>query len=763
MLEFNLDAKEIDLNMVHPKVRLILEQIVIPRIRNSYSVDFSIQAIHTSFANFATYARLCYIPSSGNSRNFKMTTYYAMSFLGSGKGKDFITDMIENELFDGLSIGLEKLLEQKAYTSNMRTKDEIDTWLAEGITSYGTPYSKKEYNEDVKTKFMPTTSVEMGLRFGQATTEGLAYARTRVKKIDIGSPYLKIPEFSSALSQATTKEMFTSLIELWEDGNMSAKTTKGSLLPSCKNIPILFNAYTDPSKIINDTKKQKSLVDEFSSGMGRRTFVVYPEESDFIKKDSKPIHGIPDNVKDEITKPIMDGIKKFFNMFDSHNWTKPFQYFSPEAIDYMDRVGEICLKEEEKLRGLITDGELANIVSLCAKIEKLASLYAFIEGKLEISVDDCKYATYWATYTSKYLGKISRVLTPPERLFKIMDRRQDWISGFEIEQAGIFEASFDFNKKLDSTLQNLSQYCSMNNSELVVSQRDGGIIMRTRKIPLVNPDKLVTSYMMGDFDDIKKQSIGWKRAEFKWDEMYKFFCGDSQGAILASEIPEDESRSDDNSSGKIQFIALDFDDGKLEWDDIENRFGNYTFFAYQSRNHQKVKYKGSDNEQKACDRFRVILLLERELVLNKTQYSSMYKRIRSVIAPESDESTSNISRLFFNSPNSEFIYNDGVPFKAHLFMDESKTEKVYSQNTKLDGSGLKDYFISEIDIVNIRRTGGVNLLVKACYATKDAMNMANKEEAKAWIIELSKLIFDSYWDRHNLDKEVLGCLEKVWN
>jgi hypothetical protein len=40
--------------------------------------------------------------------------------------------------------------------------------------------------------------------------------------------------------------------------------------------------------------------------------------------------------------------------------------------------------------------------------------------------------------------------------------------------------------------------------------------------------------------------------------------------------------------------------------------------------------------------------------------------------------------------------------------------------------------------------------------------MRTKQEAKEWIQELSKLIFDDYWKRHNLEKEVLGVLDKVY-
>ena len=752
--EFKLDEKKINLNYVNPIVRDILERVVIPRSRNQYNVDFAIQAIHTSLAHFCTTARLAYVPSGSNSRNFKMTTYYAMSFLSSGKGKDFITDLIENELFENLSVGFDKLIKQRAIQYNEMTAYNMEEWLLNGVTDEGVPYNKKKYNEDLKTAFMPTNIEEIGLRFGQATPEGLAYARTRIKKVDIGSPSLKIPEFSSALSSPDLKSLFTSLIELWENGNMSAKTTKGSLLPNCTNIPILFNAYTDPSKIMNDVRKQTGLVDEFSSGMGRRTFVVYPEEEDFIKKRGKALSEIPQDVIDDITKPIMTNIKKFFNMNNLDTWQKPIQRFSEEAIDYMDRVNDDCQRYEEEHRGRVTDGELANIVSMGAKIEKLASIYAFIEGRLEISIDDCKQATYWSSYTSKYLGKISRVLTPPERLFNMMSRKNDWVSGIEIEQAGIFDKSFDFNKKLDSTLQNLSQYCSINNTDLIVSQRDGGTIIKAKKIPLVDRDKMTTSSMMGSHEYIKKTSTGWDRSKFKFDDLHKFMCGEKEGAITSCEF-KDGIRNDENATGRIQFLALDFDDG-LSWEDGLERFENYDFFAYQTRSHQK------DKNGVKCDRFRIILLLERELVLDRQKYSAMYKKVQTILAPESDKSCSNIGRIFFNSPNSEFVYNDGVPFKAHLFLEESKTEKVYSAKTKLDGSGLKDYFMSEIDIVNSSRTGGVNLLVRASYATKDPMNMSGKEEAKAWIVELSKLIFDDYWKRHNLDKEVMGVLEKVW-
>jgi len=756
--EFKLikqNNEKLDLDLVNPIVRNILENVVIPRSRNAYNLDFGVQAIHTSLANFAVMARLHYIPSAGNIKNTKMTTYYAMSFLSSGRGKDFVSDLIENELFADLSKGFDNLVNIKALSYNQTMRESMDNWIENGFNNKNEPYGKKEYAEDVKTKFMPTTVSDLGLRFGEATPEGLAYARSRVKYIDVGSPSLKIPEFSMALSSTNIGTLFTSLIELWENGNMSAKTTKNALLPMCNEVPILFNAYTDPSKILNDEKMQSMLVNNFSSGLGRRTFVVYPEEEDFIRKTTPPVKSIDKEIIDGITKPIMQNIKVFFNMNNIDTWKRPVQYFNDKASDYMNKVSDLCYEKDIELRGKITDGELANISSLVAKIEKLASLYAFIEGRVEINVDDCRYATYWSTYTSSYLGKISRVLTSPERLFNLMYRKNDWVSGIEIEQAGIFKNSFDFNKSLDNTLQNLSQYCSVKNTDLIVSNRDGGAILRVKKIPLVDPDKLVTSSMVGSHDSIKLMADGWTKSEFKFDNLYKFLCGEKECAITACEL-KDGKRLDDSATGRIQFIALDFDDG-LTWEDGMKRFENYTYFAYQSRNHQKEK------NGKICDRYRVILLLERELSLNKQQYANMYKKVLAILAPEADHSCTNIGRIFFSSVNSDFVYNDGKPFKAHLFLDENKTEKVYSARTKLDGSGLKDYFLSEIDVVNTQRTGGINLLARACYATRDPMKMSGKEEAKAWIIALSKLIFDAYWQKHNLEKEVLGILDKVWN
>jgi hypothetical protein len=68
---------------------------------------------------------------------------------------------------------------------------------------------------------------------------------------------------------------------------------------------------------------------------------------------------------------------------------------------------------------------------------------------------------------------------------------------------------------------------------------------------------------------------------------------------------------------------------------------------------------------------------------------------------------------------------------------------------------LRDY-----DIAN--RTGGISLLVRAAYATKDEMGMRSEGEATAWIKELGKLIFDGYWQYHNLSKEVLPIIKKIY-
>ena len=759
---FDTSDKSANTAKLNHYVRDILEKVVIPRSQYRYSVDLAVQAIHTALAHLATTGRVTYIPSQGNSKSQKMVTYYSLSFVPSGEGKDFTRDLVEKELFAKLYKAISGVVTFKAIEYNKAKSAQLLEWFEQGHDDNYGAYNKIMYNQDIKNKMMATDIGDLGLEFGEATPEAIASVRLKINNIDMGSPVLVIPEFASALNSQYIKQAFLALIELWESGNLEAKTTKYDNIRKINHVPILFNAYTDPSKIMEDEKKQKLLVDEFAGGLGRRSFVVYPDLSDFVRKEERPVSDIGDEAINSITNPILRNIKSFFNFSGNNigsytqeaNWKKPMLEFSDEAKEMCYHFYNFCKMKSDEIDGKVTNGEKATVTGLPSKAEKLAALYAFIDGRTTIEIKDMQEAIYWCSYTAKYVSKISKIMTPTERLFNMLKARGDWVQAYEIESAGIFDNRFKLSAKIDDTVPQLSQVCSAYSYELFVGEVDGGHKLKVSKIDEPNMSKI--EFSINDYDwqsnvDASGRVIynsktvdNWRYASFPFSRLNEMFCGDDAFIWSATQFI-DGHRSDDTAIGAVDLLVFDIDnkeDGNyLPIEEAQMRYKDYEYLLYSTKSHSE------DNH-----RYRIIFVPERRVNLSPDDYSRMMKTMREVFIPEADPACNNISRLYTNNPNGECYHNQGKRVKAHYFeRGESKVTKYVGG--KATSGGLVKWFLEE---ANNSNKGRNNTLAR--YAFMLADEGFGYDDVAEKVISLNDLL-DSPLDSKELNSTILKSLK----
>lgn len=725
-------------------VNKIMNEIVIPKSTRAVSEDMIIQNINFFFANIATTFRATYYQAN-NSRNEKMITYYGMTIAPSNSGKSHTFTILKNDVFGWFTHSQEERYAIGAKKYNDSVVKEIQAKLAEGYDEYGFAYKEKDAKPDMKSRFLSTDYNCSGLYVDDMTIEGVASSRAKIANMPLFGHTVVMDEMSSMFTSKNINDISKALLSIWEDGNLDVKSTKYDQVGTAKNIPLCFLGYTAEGKLFTDKKDHSGLVKMLSLGLARRTHVVYATWDDF--SDEKILE--VDEAREEIVREVGWKIRENINSLDRK---KPLE-FDADAKDRMRSYSNECVERSRRLH-MTTEIYVDAFAGMGAKAEKLSALYAFIDGRNLITLDDVEEAIAWTEHLIYNIEIVSKVRTPSERIFYDLYRAKDWVSAYLIEQRDFFPSNGNFQRQLDDSLPNLSQIASAKNCELIVSEIDGGKRLKISQIEMVDNDAIELSYKVADWDNYAHFADGFKHATVKFDELDEFMCGEYRACVVPSKL-KDGIRKDSNTYGSIHMLILDFDEG-LSWEDAEDKFQDYNFFMYETKSHQ------TDKGGKVCDRFRIMFPLERTIKLSTDKYKRMMKNILAVFAPEADRSCINPSQLFANNPDANYIYNYGKQFPAHHFIETNQNEVVYRSGVKLETSGLKNYFMSEIDTVNLKQTGGVNLLVRAGLATKDALGFRSKEDAEGWLRDLSKMIFDDYWSRHSFDSEVLPCLDKVW-
>lgn len=126
----------------------------------------------------------------------------------------------------------------------------------------------------------------------------------------------------------------------------------------------------------------------------------------------------------------------------------------------------------------------------------------------------------------------------------------------------------------------------------------------------------------------------------------------SSGELLGSGM----HKANDNVQA-ISILSLDIDEG-CTIEQAKNYFDGFTFAICTTRHHQKWKNKGKPSEKPPCDRFRVLIPLERE-VTNDKDFKATWKSAKERWPFIDDCSDS--SRFYFRSSSIVYVA-DGNPF-----------------------------------------------------------------------------------------------------
>jgi hypothetical protein len=126
-----------------------------------------------------------------------------------------------------------------------------------------------------------------------------------------------------------------------------------------------------------------------------------------------------------------------------------------------------------------------------------------------------------------------------------------------------------------------------------------------------------------------------------------------------------------NNLGAATMICLDFDDG-MTIEQAKTKFAKVQSLIVTTRSHQIMK------SGKKCDRFRVIMPLDKPLSIPVSDYSDFLNCMNDVTGGEVDPSTKDLARFYFASPGDAFfLYSDSQKrLNWQLIYDKMKKQRV---------------------------------------------------------------------------------------
>lgn len=224
-----------------------------------------------------TNSKLTYLLSMGGAK-FKQYTngndiilsYYGMSFLPSGSGKDYVLNLFNNYLIPFVPGYMEKVI--KDYKEEFEAQEEYK------IRQLDKKQQKQaEYDLQQKINNFRYLNTEIH----DATVLGLYSDAEIIDRLGQGALFLRIEELGDYIDGITTgnkqkKELFEKLKEI-SDGRFSATTISGdNKRKTLNNIPVSAMLYSDFENF-KTTRNREYLNKMLRTGISRRSFIFMEE------------------------------------------------------------------------------------------------------------------------------------------------------------------------------------------------------------------------------------------------------------------------------------------------------------------------------------------------------------------------------------------------------------------------------------------------------------------------------------------------------
>ena len=598
---------------------------------------------------------------------------YAVSLAGSGVGKGFSTNLLEEQVLGKFR----ERFTQEVFPKYAKT--QLDLEAIKRMNYLG--ISQTEAEERLEKEFKSYGAFKFS--FSEATTPAIKQFRNKLILAKAGCINLLIDEVGFNLDK--NYEPLIAFLELYDKGLIKDKLTKNTDTQTryqelIGKTPANLLMFGTPSKLLDGGATEDKFFELLEAGYARRSFFA----------SSDKITGITEETPESLYKRLtavnqeaeLQNISiKMQKLCQAALIGSEIEVPEPVAIELLAyRID--C----EKRASLLPDHQevyKAELAHRYFKALKLAGTYCFLRGDLLMNLDDLHQAIRFAEDSGDSLKQMLEREKPYERLAKYIGS----LDGKEVTQVDL-TTNLPFYKGSNNAkaeMMNLAiAYGYGNNILIKKTFRDSVELFTGESLKETDTDRIICAYS----DDFAN---GYENVEISWEEFDKLLPEGEYN--WTNHHCKDGHRSEKDMIEGFNTIVLDVDRG-ISLQTVQTLLKDYKYIIHTTKRHQITDENGN-----CVDRFRIIIPTNYVLKLNSDEYKQFMKNVGQWCPFETDEQTFQRSRKWSCTTNTTIYHNEGKLFDVLPFIPRTSREKAYqsSQAALHNLTAIERWFANEME------------------------------------------------------------------
>lgn len=664
----------------HPFIEEVTE-VLSHRTQNKDKPFFRILATYYLFTVVATMgAKLI-----SKERGEVPVNGYAVALSPSGTGKGFSTNLLETHVCQGfrksfIDHTMPILAEQNMWTLARRRAAMKNTNEDEELLGL-----EKEYRETGAFTF----------DFDSGTVPALKQIRQKILLSGTGSINFQVDEIGLNLSSIA--DMLHAYLELYDQGLIKEKLIKNTN-DNKRNAPLVGKTPTNmllfgtPTRLFDGGSTEDHFYSLLDTGYARRSFFAY----------GNPIPASENETPSEIYDNLIDQT----DINRLNKWSSLFTDLADPAkngwrINVPRNVSELLIAYQshcKKLSKKMPEFEVirqAEMSHRYFKAYKLAGAFAFIDEDDELTEKHLRQAIKLTEESGEAFQKIFK----REKSYMKLARYIAGI-GAEVTHADLFEA-LPFYKQGNAARQELlTMAAAWGYRQHIILKKtyiDGIEFFSGETLKETNLEEMTFSYSQ----DFARDYVPEVQP---FNKLHKLIT--APGHHWTNHRFKDKHRTEANALPGFNMIVLDVD-GTFPMQQAQDLLKEYVWLMHTTKRHTED-----------ANRYRIILPMNYELKLDKTDYRQFMDNISNWLPFKLDEETFQRSRKWMTNNKAKYEYSKGAEVLDILqFVPKtSKNEKFTEANKPLASlTNLERWFASRISDGNRN-----NQLAKYAFALMDS-------------------------------------------
>lgn len=617
---------------------------------------------------------------------------YAMNFGDSGIGKGYAVTLMKR-LMKGFFAGL---------------KQQMATRSAANIESLALEISVLKGTEpDVESEQLRKQYEDAGEflnEFDSGTTAGMRQLKTMLTIAGVGSLNLVTDEIGDTLGD------LTELMPAFLIGYDSAGGASKKLILNTKDRPRGSTAESDvvstmmlfgtPQTVFDGGVTENNLISLLQTGYARRSFIGYSESGEVVVEASKDVYD--KRVSTEVLEFVSKTSKQFTDLADAAN----MKIAVPKEISLMCIDYQTLNKVRTSKLPMHSTLQRTELQHRHYKMLKLAGVFAFIDGRSELSIRDVKESiTYTEEFGETFVEKIVNRQRDYERLAHYLAD-----TPFPVNQADMIQQLPYYSQASPGARNTLVQlaaaYGVQANISISTTERSGVAFFEGKALVPTDMNKIIVSHG-------ENLGEGYSSTTLPFNNVANLVKHPNTHWV--NHALHEGNRNSDSVIPGFNVVVFDIDHG-VHIKTAMAILKEYTYMLHTTKRHSSE-----------TNRFRIIMPLSHTLRMDKETYKAFMQNLYLWLPFEVDTATGQRCRKWLCN-SSHVTINNNTSTKllgVEEFIPNTARERETNKNTNPNIPSMRRWFMREA--VEGNRNNLLFRYAKMCAKSKPTTDELYKE------------------------------------